>query len=250
MTPRTHRFIGQNIMGTPQMARFKVVHDLLEVMKHADSFVVQEFKWRSYWTAVFKCFRLNKTDRWQSYPHPAKGVLRPIRGGQAVFWKRTRYTAKDYYIKLIHKGVGGISDDRWCRGVLLEDIETKLCAWRAGTHPVVHGDHANDPAKRRGMMKGDLVVIRESIAHMQASGWPILWEMDGNIHPGTEADDEWQKIIHDFKGMVYGTHGVEWMVVFPGSAAKIDVGQVFQIPNAQIYTDHEGRGIVFHEVVD
>src|SRR4051812_9129012 len=86
-------FAGANIRSNPPMKLPSVRHDFRVLMKKADVFVVQEFTLRYYWAAVSALMRLN----WGVYPGWKAGLATPIKGGQAIFWRRKIWSKLNQY---------------------------------------------------------------------------------------------------------------------------------------------------------
>lgn len=249
-TPSPWRhFVGQNIKGTPAMSGLKVAHDLGVVKKHADVFVAQEFKWAWYWQTLGRVLPKAKGSDWRTYPTLGKGVAHPIMGGQPIGWKHEIFTRVDSQQLLLHNGHAGISDDRWLRGVLLRDRAVGLECWFASTHFVVGGDRPSDGPIRKAMLAGDLQHLHQFLAALVSTGDPIVFELDANIHPGTQAYVELVSIVRNFGGTFHGNMGVEYLFTIDGKdGVKVDAGPAWTIPNSQLYTDHEGRGLTFRLV--
>lgn len=250
--PGTHtrwvRFVGQNVKGNPAMSFRKVVHDLRVVRRHADVAVLQEFEWRWYWRALGRVLAIGL--RWGSYPGRLRGAAHPVRGAQAVIWRRgPRWLQRGRrFQKLLHKGYHGISDDRWLRAAELIDRVTGLAFIAGTTHNVVGGDGPQDGKRRRDMLAGDLQHLAEFLDELIATGLAIVFEIDGNIHRLTAAYQQLRKIVESRGGAFYGDLGVEYLFVIPGrNGTKIEVHKngAWVIPDSELYTDHEGRGLTF-----
>lgn len=243
-TTPARRFVGQNIKGTPAMSAAKVRHDLRQVRAHADVAVLQEFKWRWYWVGLRATLAA-----WGTYPGKVRGIGSPIRGGQPVLWKRDLWRRLDHRARLLHDGHAGWSDDRLLRAELLADATlAALACWFAGTHFVVNGDKATDPAIGRQMMATDQAHLDAFLTDLQATGWPIILELDANIAVGSAAWGPFLQIIEAHHGQFVGTKGVEYLVVFQGTKAQVEILESWTIPTSQLYTDHEGRGLTFRIV--
>jgi len=243
-TPR--RFVGANIKGTPKMRRRKVAEDLRVLRRRADLVVLQEFKWRTYWLALAANLR---PTRWASFPSHARGLAAPVRGGQGVTWRRSVWRRVGAHVEVLHKGRARISESRWLRAVLVEDRASRLRCWHGGTHNVVGGDERSDSPTRRAMLDDNLDRLAEFLDDLASTGDPIVWEMDANVHRGTDAHERLVEIVTSRRGEFVGEHGVEYLFVIPGRHAVVEVLAAWRIrPRVDLNTDHEARGITYRLV--
>lgn len=245
----TRRYVGQNIKGTPAMKARKVRHDLNKVRHHSESAGVQEFKWPWYWRVAFSVMPVLVGKGWASYPSRANGLGHPIQGAQAQFWRKKIYRARRRWVKLLHNGVKppGGSDQRFLRAVELIDRASHLAFIQGGTHFMVAADTAKPGTRNHGVMfDEDLPHFEELVDELVETGLPVLWEMDANIHPGTDAYAHLVKYVKSKGGEFHGVMGVEYLFTIPGLRVKIVVEKVWTIPTSELFTDHEGRGIDFH----
>lgn len=239
-----HRFVGQNIKGTPSMSAVKVAADVRKVMSLADVAVLQEFKWSWYWRVLGSVATLRG---WSANPALTRGLAHPIRGAQAVVHRRNLYDAVSTRTLLLHDGVAGVSDDRWLRGSLLRDRVHGLCCEFATTHFVVGGDMPTDPELRRSMLSSDLNRLAQFIDGRNPS-WPLVMELDANVHVGSTAYMKLRKMIEQRGGTFHGQLGVEYLFTIPGRRAVVRVLRDWTIPLTELNTDHEGRGITYRIV--
>lgn len=240
---RWYRFLGQNIKGNPKMSSAHVSHDLRFVRRLCDILVAQEFEWRLYWRDLIGILT---AVAWGTFPHRASGLAHPVRAGQPIMWRRRRRELRRgrSWKRLLHKGKAGISDDRWIRAVELIDRVTKLALIALTTHLVVGGDEAHDGPERRQMMHLDLAHIDSLLTTLRKTGVPIIGQIDGNIHKDSEAYTEFRAIIAGHGGRFYGDLGVEYLWVIDGTDTVIETkGAPWTVPNAELFTDHEGRGL-------
>lgn len=243
------RFLGANIKGTPAMAVGDVEHDLRELKRRTDVLVTQEFRWPWYWHALGKVLRVVAEGGWRSYPALAKGAVHPVKSAQAVIWRRRLWRAIDRRETLLHAGRANISEDRWLRAALLRDrtvTATTLATWALTTHNVVGGDGDHDSAQRKAILDHDLDVLERFLPQLLRTGWPVIGEVDANIHRGTEAFTRLQRIITQLGGTFHGPLGVEFLFTIPGdNGTSVVVDDEWIVPDAALRTDHEARGITF-----
>jgi len=236
------RFAGMNIKGTPSMPRAAVEHDLMVARRNASVLVTQEFRWPWYFAAAHKVLGRYKAP-WGSSPGFRSGRLRPVSGAQSVKWNTNDWKRLRTHRALLHEGVGGVSESRALRAVLLKDTDTRLRCWFGTTHFVVGGDEQSDSPLRKRIMRIDLLAFDEFIADLKVGGHPIIFQMDANIHRGSWAYTELLAIIEKHGGTIHGDHGVEYLLTFPGKRIDIEVKDDWIIPTSRLRTDHEGRGI-------
>lgn len=239
------RIGNANIKGTPAMRGWAVEHDLeVLVAAHLSAFVVQEFRWRWYWIKALLVLvkRQPRGKRWACSPGFARGALRPVRGAQAVFWRRDVWRRRRTIVRRLHDGYKKVSEPRWIRAVLLEHKATGMLVWLWSTHNVVRGDDAGDPALRRGILAGDLAVIDSTLRMLKATGHPVIGGLDANIHRGSEAYAALMAIVRRHSLEVVGDHGVEYVLVGDGEAgSEVQVKADSIIPTGMLETDHEVR---------
>lgn len=237
----TRLFVGANIKGTPKMRRRKVAEDLRTLRANADLAVLQEFKWRTYWLAL----AANLTG-WGSYPSAVKGLAAPVRGAQPITWRRAAWRRVGARVALLHEERAGISEDRYLRAVLVEDRATGLRCWHGGTHFVPGGDEADDDEVRRAMLDDNLDRFAAFLDDLAATGHPIVWHMDANVHAGTEAYRRLVQIVRHQGGRIVGEHGVEYLIVVHGERVHVAVDVAWRLrPGEVLNTDHEARGIAY-----
>lgn len=239
------RFFGANIKGTPAMRGKAVEHDLEVLLAAAASvFVVQEFRWRWYWlrAALVLVKRQPRGERWGSSPNMAAGLARPVRGAQAVFWRRSVWRRIETRHRLLHTGHAGISESRYIRAVLLEHKATGLRVWVWTTHYVVGGDNASDGPLRRMIFGEDMLVTERFLRRLLETGHPVLGEMDGNVRKGSSAYGDFIAMLARLDLEVVGDHGVEWLLAGNGDdGEEVQVLREWIIPTGLLETDHEVR---------
>jgi len=243
-------FVGANIKGTPKMRRRKVAQDLRTLRERADAYVVQEFKWRTYWLALAANLRPTAAEKWRVFPGLAKGAVRPVASGQAVGWRRSVWRSVDRRVALCHKGRAGISETRFMRAALLADaLGTSLRCWHGTTHFVVGGDEPGDGPVRRLMLGLNLGRLARFLDSLAESGDPILFQLDANIHKGTDAYRRLVKIVEDRGGSFHGEHGVEYLFSIPGrNGVRVEPVRDFTVSPRVLNTDHEARGLTYRLV--
>lgn len=216
------RFVGQNIKGNPAMAARKVAHDLRVVKRHCDVAVLQEFRLPWYWRTLAKVLGTS----WSSYPSASNGLAHPTRGAQAVLWRPDVVTRqageKSRQLETLHDGVGGISEDRYLRAVLLA-AAAGGAAWCGGTHFVVGGDGPNDGPRRKTILSNDLHALEEFLDDLLATGHAIVFELDANIHVGTTAYARLRRIVESRGGRFIGALGVEYLFVIDGTDTTVEI---------------------------
>lgn len=240
-------FAGANIKGTPAMKAPAVRNDVKKISRHAHVMGVQEFKWRWYWTII----RTLLGPKWRSFPAYVVGIARPVYGGQGIFWRAKllrrvgSYVAPAFDFKV---DTSGIMDDRWVRGVLLSDVATSIRCWYASMHNVVGADAAGDSGKRKMLMRQNLAQLDAFLAHITATGDPVVMEMDANIHPGTWAYGALMDVLDKHHARVVGEHGVEFLFVIDGRDADVVVEKHWVMTPRQygLRTDHEVRCLDHH----
>lgn len=237
------RFLGMNIKGTPAMTAIEVAEDLAVGQDHCSVLVTQEFRWPWYWRTLRTAVAVTAKSRWRTSPGLVPGFARPVRGAQSVMWKGRRWKRVGTKVALLHKGVAGISEDRFIRAVLLKDRETGLRCWFLTTHFVVGGDMASDSSRRRNIMAIDLAAFHNFVDHLVASGHPIIGQLDANLRPASQVYSSFLRIVRRHKGTFHGNHGVEFLFTIPGRTTSIEVKRNWTVPTTELNTDHEGRGI-------
>lgn len=245
VTTSQRTFAGANICGNPEMNKGAVRHDMKIIVAIAHVIGLQEFEWKPYWKLVFAWLSI----KWGSFPAARLGLTHPVQGAQGLLWRKRLYKQVQTYLhplfdfKLPH---AGISDDRWIRAVLLEDIVTKLRCWYASTHFIVHGDDAKPGSERYKLMQQCLVALEDLIIFLQSTGEAFVIEFDGNIHQGTWAYRELMHIFEIHHCITHGDLGVEFLVTGAGDKTNVVVDRVFTIPTSRLKTDHEVRCINHH----
>lgn len=243
----SRRFVGQNIKGTPAMKAQAVQHDLRVVKSRSDVAVLEEFKWPWYWTTARRVLAvaLPKSKAWGAFPGFTKGLARPTDGAQAVTWKRSLYKRVGKRERVLHQGAAGISETRWIRAALLEDRATGLRAWHGVTHFVVGGDRKGSGPKRRQIMAQDLRVLDAFLGDLAKTGYPVIFQMDGNVHKDSERFDDLLAILKRHGAKTHGERGIEYLWTMDGRHGSIVVEDDWTIPTKDLRTDHEGRGITY-----
>jgi len=249
---RWYRFLGMNIKGTPAMSADKVEHDLEVARSEAHVLVVQEFRWPWYWRvakAVMAARTARWRDRWATSPGLAQGFAAPVRGAQAVLWVRGMFKRRRTWVRLLHKGRAGISESRFQRAVLLEDKATGLAFIAWTSHAVVRGDNREDPNVRESMLATDLTNIDGLLSTLKSSGFPIIGQADLNIYATSDARARLDRIMERHGATLHGNEaGVEYLFTIPGTRARVEVQDAWEVPTRRLFTDHEGRGITFRLV--
>lgn len=232
-------FAGANIKGTPSMRASSVRHDLKRLRKETDVFGVQEFKWIWYWRVV-TALLVN----WRTYPSKRKGILHPVNGAQAIFWKRRlfrRIRAHGAPAFDFSFSSRGIMNNRWIRAVLLEAREDKFRAWFLSTHFVVGGDNSKDGPRRKEFLHQNITALNDTLTVLRRTGYPIMGEIDANIHRGTWAYDEFMEMMNRHGAKFHGHHGVEYSFTIDGPKGKFTRVKSRVIPSNELRTDHEVR---------
>lgn len=229
------------------MGLSKVLHDLKVIKGKADVIVVQEFHWPWYWRALQKAMPTTSRRPWRSLPAQPKGLANPVVGGQPVLWNNTIWRMTKSAVSLLHDGAKGISETRMLRAALLRDrtVGWDARVWVGGTHFVVGGDAPGDGPLRSSILASDLDRLNIFLDRLKKTGWPVIFELDANIHRGTEAYARLVKLVRGHGGRFYGAMGVEYLFVIDGEDVAVEVQQDWDVPTSLLYTDHEGRGITF-----
>lgn len=233
-------FAGANIKGTPSMTARSVAHDMTLLMRTAGVFVVQEFKWKWYW----KVAGILMAAAWGSFPGKTNGLGHPILGAQAIFWKRSLFTLVDTFsTPAFDFGLdnAGIMDNRWIRAALLKRKRDLFTAWYLTTHFVVGGDEAGDGPLRKKFMKQNIHRLDHVLTKLQNSGFPIIGELDANIHRGTWAYEEFIAMLRKHGATLHGEHGVEYAFTINGRYGTFTEVIPDVIPTSKLKTDHEVR---------
>ena len=238
-------FIGMNIRGFPPMRTAAVARDLRTAMDNADVLVAQEFGIRRYWR---KAQDLMFPNGWSSYPSYAKGIDRPRDSAQPVMWKRDKFKLIGVRRNLLMRGVAKIANTRFLRAALLEDRETGDQVWYGTTHFVVKGDRSNHPQRRRRLLNSNIRRLVRLIEDLKETGHPIIFQLDANIHKGTDTHKRFTAIIHNLGGTFHGEQGVEFTFTIPGKTQAIKVEKAWRIPVDKLATDHEARCINYSVV--
>lgn len=233
-------FAGANIKGTPSMSAKSVSHDLKVIMKHADVVGVQEFKWSWYWSVAIRLLK----KRWAAYPAYDRSLSHPNLGAQGLFWKRKLFTR-------VHKfnlpafdfsyDNTGIMNNRWIRAVLLRSKKDKFTAWFLSTHFVVGGDQQHDPENRKEFMRQNLAHFDQALTTLVKTGYPIMGELDANIHKNTWAYNRLMQIFAKHNAKIHGDHGIEYAFHINGSRGTFVNVKPKRIPTTRLKTDHETR---------
>lgn len=230
---------GANIKGTPAMSAASVKHDLRVIKMIADIFVVQEFRWPWYWR-VFSLYLKG----WASFPGHKKGIASPTAGAQGIFWKRRlfklvgRYSRPAFNFALDN---AGIMENRWIRGALLKSKKDGFTAWYVSTHFVVGGDEARDGPRRKEFMSQNIDALSRALTYMQRTGFPIMGELDANIHKNSEAYGEFMDMMRKHGATFHGELGVEYAFTINGRRGTWTKVKPDTIPTSQLKTDHEVR---------
>lgn len=237
-------FAGANIKGTRAMPNASVRHDLDIVQNASDVFVVQEFKWSSYW----KVFATLMGVAWASFPGKTRSLLRPVEGAQAIFWKKKLFKKlKTFSHPAFNFDLdnAGIMDNRWIRAVLLQDRQDRFTSWYLTTHFVVGGDQAFDGPKRKEFMKQNINRLDHVLTKLQNTGYPICGEIDGNIHKGSWAYALFMEMMHTHGATFHGELGVEYAFTINGRFGTFNKVVPTVIPTSRLKTDHEVRVLEF-----
>ena len=236
-------FAGANIKGTPAMKAKAVRHDLKVLRESADVFGVQEFKWRWYWqVAIAVLGRI--ANRWSSYPGLKAGLGRPSEGAQAIFWKRKLFKRIKGYVAPAFDfriDTSGIMENRFVRGALLRSKVDAFTAWFLSAHFVVGGDDKDDGPVRKLLMHQNIAALDVVLVHMRKTGYPIMGELDANIHPGTWAYIELMKVLNHHGATLHGELGVEYAFTIEGRLGRFTKVKPSRITPDRLFTDHEVR---------
>lgn len=240
-------FGGANIKGNPSMNAAAVKNDVSILKSRLDIVALQEFEWRWYWRIA----KILLDKNWNSFPSFVVGMANPVKGAQGILWKSKlvkRVGSKELPLFNFNLPHAGVMDDRWVRAVHLEDIKTKLRCWYISTHFVVGGDAVGDSARRKHFLTQNIQALDQMIEYCSRTGDAMIFEIDGNLHPNSWAMGMFMKMVNSHGGRVVGGHGVEWMVVFDGTASKIVVDNVYQLEPKKVgmRTDHEVRCLDHH----
>lgn len=237
-----------NIKGTPAMKAWKVAADLRKIKANCSVAGVVEFRWPWYWrkAASLLSKRPGKGLKWGSAPTYSDGLSRPVFGAQCMFWKRALWKRLDTMQRRLHKGHAGISEERRLRSVLLTDRESGLSCWFGTTHFVVGGDEKGDgPLRKQILREDDIPNLDDFLADMGKTGFPIIFGLDANIHPKSEAYRLFMEMLNRHGATVLGEHGVEFVFVIQGKTVQVEVGTPHRIPTTELHTDHEVRLLPF-----
>lgn len=237
-------FAGANIKGTPSMKAASVVHDMRLLMKTASVFVVQEYKWKWYWQAASALAGV----LWGSFPGVKTGISAPIVGAQAIFWKRALWLKVhtfSYPAFNFREDNAGIMDNRWIRAVLLKSKKNGFTAWFVTTHFVVGGDEMSDGPQRKEFMQQNINRLDHVLEKLQNTGYPIMGELDANIHKGTWAYAEFMSMMHKHGAKFHGELGVEYSFTINGRFGTFTGVDASVIPTSKLKTDHEVRVLDF-----
>lgn len=232
-------FAGANIKGTPSMKAWRVRKDLKTIRRKADVIGLQEFKWRWYWRVV-GLLLVN----WSSWPGKTKGLAHPVLGAQAVLWKRKLFKRVRVYTREAFDFAmdnGGIMDNRWIRAALLRAREDGFTAWFLSTHFAVGADKSGSSERRKAFLRSNLRELDKALADLRRTGYPIMGELDANIHRGTWAYRELMNILLHHGATVHGEHGVEYAFTIPGRKGEFTEVNASRIGTSQLETDHEVR---------
>lgn len=233
-------FAGANIKGTPAMKGSAVRHDLKVLRKKADVIGLQEFKWRWYWRILGALLV-----QWSSHPGKARGLAHPVLGAQAILWKRKLFKRVRVYTREafdFSMDNGGIMDNRWIRAALLKAREDGFKGWFLSTHFAVGADRATSSDRRRAFMRSNLAQLDAALADLRRTGYPIMGELDANIHRGTWAYVELMRILDHHGATVHGEHGVEFAFTIPGfKGGEFTQVKASRIGAKNLRTDHEVR---------
>jgi len=236
-------FCGQNIKGTPHMPAAHAGHDIKVITKAADICVLQEFKWEDYWKAMTAEL---PRDQWHMYPSREAGLANPVDGAQANLWRVDKFSVRNRSKEVLMPQEAGISETRWLRAVLLASkANPSLMAWYGTTHFVVGGDESKDEGKRKTILSRNIGRFDAFLSKLEQGGFPIIWELDANIHSNTNAFKEFDTVVRSHKGIYHGHQGVEYCVTFNNRFANVEVKKAWTIPTSELFTDHEGRLIQF-----
>lgn len=244
-----------NVRGNPKMSPAQVRDDVQVALDGGDIVTLVEFRWAYYWRILARAVRAflsssareaKGIDTWRSFPGFRRGIAAPVKGGQMIAWKADRWRRADKLVRLIHRGMAKISEERRIRGVLLLDRDTLLGLWVLVTHYVVGGDNREDSDRREGILVRDVDATVRALRKALRSGFPAALTLDANIRITSDAYAEFRRrVVSDFGGTIHGEHGVEWVITYPGrKGTTIDVSRHSRTSTDRLHTDHEGRKIV------
>lgn len=242
------RFAGANIKGTPSMSAAKVAQDLEVLRANASVLVLQEFRWRWYWSTLRATL---VRDRWGTAPGVAMGLARSTFSAQAVAWRRKDWRRKATRQRKLHDGMARVSEARQLRAALLENRGTSLAAWFGTTHFVVGGDRDDDGRQvsgyrtRRMILAHDMQLLGAFLRELKATGYPVVFQADLNIKPNTWAYKELRFLLKSVGARIIGDHGVEYLILIDGTTVAVEVENDWTIGPRRLNTDHEVRGITF-----
>ena len=232
-------FAGANIKGTPSMKAWRVRKDLRLLRRKADVIGLQEFKWAWYWRVLGALLV-----KWSTHPGKARGLAHPVLGAQAILWKRKVFKGVRVYTREafdFNMDSGGIMDNRWIRAALLCARIDGFTAWYLSTHFAVQADRDTSTARRKAFMRSNLHEFDQALADLRRTGYPIMGELDANIHRGTWAYDQFIRILEHHGATLHGEHGVEYSFTIPGRKGEFTKVRPSRITPAQLETDHEVR---------
>lgn len=219
--------------------RASFVRDDLRVLKkETDVFVTQEFKWPWYWRVAERVLDAF----WNSSPRMASKST--IRCAQSVFWKASLFKKVDQYVQPAYDfsfETSEIMTKRWIRSVLLRAKSDGFTAWFLTAHFVVSGDRESSEPRRRALLKQNLHQLHLVLEHLTKTGYPIMAEIDANIHKDTWAHAELLKILERYSAEIHGEHGVEYAFTINGSKGKFVKVRPTKIGIGELHTDHEVR---------
>lgn len=233
-------FAGANIKGTPSMKAKAVRHDMRKLKRRADVIGLQEFKWRWYWQVLIALV----DTKWSSFPGLRQGLRAPSAGAQALLWKRRLFKRVGKYVVPAFDfriDTSGIMENRFIRGVLLRARADAFTAWFLSAHFVVGGDEDKDGPTRKLLMRQNIAALDQALTYMRRTGYPIMGELDANIHRGTWAYVEFMKVMTHHGARMYGEHGVEYAFVIPGRKGRFTDVKPSRIKPDELATDHEVR---------
>lgn len=232
-------FGGANIKGTPSMSATFVRDDLRTLKRTCHVFGLQEFKWPWYWRVAERVLDA----LWNSFPRMAR-VKDSIRGAQALFWRSNMFTKIDQYTRPAYDfttEVGDIMTKRWIRAVLLRAKSDGFTAWFLTTHFVVDGDQEHDSVLRKRLLEQNIHQLDLALTFLRKSGYPIMGELDANIHQGTWGYDALMKVFRKHGAEVHGEHGIEFSFTINNDKGKFAHVRPDKIGTDYLRTDHEVR---------
>lgn len=244
MRTKPRKFLGMNIKGHPAMKASQVSADLVVGRRNCDVLAMQEFRWPWYWRVLSKSLP-NAARFWHSAPRKGQGLMHPTKGAQALTWRTQLWDHEETCTRLLHKGEAKISEVRYLRAVLLKDKVSGLKCWFGSTHFVVGGDEEDDGPIRKKMMAQDLERFENFLVTLKKSEEPILFQLDANIHVGSEAYGQFRSLLARQDAVIHGNHGVEYLISINGPRTKVQVLRNWYISPKVLFTDHEGRGVTY-----